>query len=124
LAGDTTVKNFIVVTLSVIAIIFFFVGDSRPEEVRVEVPNLAAIRVTRILDAVIKFKNAPETASPAVEWAKVERAVARLLNDNTPAADEALVALTQFYVGESTSRVAHTLQFRYATRASRCDPSK
>jgi len=69
----------------------------------VDVAPAVGMRVTPVLDAIVKSRKAPPTASPIVEWFKVEKPVTRVIEDKSRAADEALVVLLQFYIGESTS---------------------
>lgn len=81
----------------------FCQAAGRTQEAQVEVPPPVARRVQPILDAMVAVRKAQATGSGASpEWHKVESLVARLVDDKTPAGNEALVVLIQFYIGEAT----------------------
>jgi hypothetical protein len=68
--------------------------QGRTKEVVVDVPTSVASRVTTVLDAMVRYRKAEANASSFSEWEKVERPIARLIEDKTSTADEALVVLT------------------------------
>ena len=94
---------FLAIALGLTLVVCGYPRDQATERAFVTVPPAVAIRVTPVLDAIVRSRKASPTASPFAEWFKVEKPVTRVMEDRSPAADEALVVLVQFYIGESTS---------------------
>src|SRR5208282_483878 len=79
-------------------------AERKVEELPVAVPPAVAAKVTGILDAQIAVQKAHKAGltTRQLEF-RLEQLVGRLTTDKTSAGDEALVVVTQFYIGEATS---------------------
>jgi hypothetical protein len=79
-------------------------AERKAEESPVSVPAAVAAQVTVILDAQVAVQRAHKAglSTKQLEF-RLEELVGKLTTDKTPAADEALVVVTQFYIGEATS---------------------
>ena len=102
------------VTVGALLLICLLPTQLRAKDVRIEVPPAVAKLVVPILDAMVEVERAETEGRSSIELQnRLGRLLTRLFVDRTPFADEALVVLTQFYIGESNSEdCAHEITSR------------